>query len=319
MMIAVVGATGGTGSVVVRMLLNAGIDVRAIGRSADRLAPLVAMGAEATVIESVLDEAGMTRAFRGARAVYTMAPPTKSNLSYGQIGRALAQAVSNADVSHVVNLSALGAHLRGIGGHLADYLLLEGAFDEIDGLNVLHLRPGLFMTSFYSWIDPIISKGQVGGLLRGDLAVPRIASRDIGAIAARALVRLEFKGKTARELHGHRDISMNEAAATIGIAIGNPSLRYVECTPQEWLEVLLSRGLTRDAAQHLNEMYLGWNNGLIRGLQERSAADTTSTSFETFVEEDFLPRFRQARQSYDLPRPTRTNSGKSEPSIGPTY
>jgi uncharacterized protein YbjT (DUF2867 family) len=300
LMITVVGATGGTGGVVARMLLAAGMQVRAVSRSTHRLAPLTAMGAEAAVIESVLDEAAMTRAFQGAHAVYTMAPPTSSSVPYDMVGRTLARAVSNAAVSYVVNLSALGAHLPEVGGHLADYLMLEAAFDKIDGLNVLHLRPGFFMTSFFSWIDPIIGKGQVSGLLRGNLPVPRVSSRDIGAMAAEALSRLDFRGKTARELRGQRDISMNEAAAIIGAAIGNPSLRYVERTPQEWLEALLSRGLTLNAAQHMNEMYLGWNNGMIRGLEERSAANTTPTSFETFVAEDFLPRFKQAQQSYNL-------------------
>src|SRR5262249_9275360 len=183
-MITVVGATGGTGSVVARTLLSAGMQVRAISRSAHRLAPLTAMGAEPAVVESVLDRAAMTRAFEGARAVYTMAPPTRASVSYDAIDRILARAVSSAGEPYVVSLSALGAHLPGIGGHLRDYVLLERAFDGIGGLNVLHLRPGFFMSSFYSWIDLIIGKGEVSGLFRGDLVVPRVSSRDIGAVAA---------------------------------------------------------------------------------------------------------------------------------------
>jgi hypothetical protein len=58
------------------------------------------------------------------------------------------------------------AHLHDKGGHSRDYYDLEAAFSRIKGLNVLHLRPGFFMTSFFAWIDPIKSTGKVGGVSR---------------------------------------------------------------------------------------------------------------------------------------------------------
>jgi uncharacterized protein YbjT (DUF2867 family) len=196
-------------------LLASGNKVRVINRSAERLVTLVANGAEPLIVRSALDEAAMTQAFQGAIAVYTMVTPTKTHVPYADAGHVLGRAASKANVSYVVNLSAIGAHLQGKGGHVGDYYYLEEALNNIDGLNVMHLRPGFFMTSFYSWIDQIIAKGQVRGLFRGDLAVPRIASSDIGAIAADELMRLNFKGVNTRELHGQRDISMNEAADII--------------------------------------------------------------------------------------------------------
>jgi hypothetical protein len=68
------------------------------------------------------------------------------------------------------------------------------------------------MTSFFSWIDQIKATAKVRGLLRADLAIPRIASRDIAAIATDAPISCNFKGTVARELHGQRDVSMSEAA-----------------------------------------------------------------------------------------------------------
>ncbi|MGH7545431.1 MAG: NAD(P)H-binding protein, partial [Gemmatimonadota bacterium] len=77
-MIAVMGATGNTGQVVADELLDAGEEVRVLGRSAERLEPWVRRGAEAAPGD-VADAAYLTRAFRGADAVYAMIPPDYSN------------------------------------------------------------------------------------------------------------------------------------------------------------------------------------------------------------------------------------------------
>ena len=73
-MYAVIGATGNTGRVVAEDLLAAGLPVRVIGRSEDRLAPLVARGAEAAVGD-VSDADFVARACDGVGGVYHLIPP----------------------------------------------------------------------------------------------------------------------------------------------------------------------------------------------------------------------------------------------------
>ena len=296
-MITVVGATGGVGSLVARKLLAAGEQVRAISRSADRLAQLTALGAEPIVMDSVLDQDAMTRAFEGSIAAYTMAPPTGTNVAYDAVGAVMAEAAAAAGLTHVVNLSAFGAHQPDATGHSRDYLLLESALNAVRGLNVLHLRPVFFMTSFYSWIDQILTRGEVRGLFRSDVPVPRIASSDMADIAADALIRRDFAGQISRELQGQRDLSMAEAAAIIGRAIGRPDLRYSQVSEEEWLASLVARGISAEDAQHMNEMYTTWNRGVVVTAEPRSALNTTPTTFETFVAEDFVPRYEAAKQA----------------------
>lgn len=290
-MYTIVGATGFIGRVVAQKLLAAGEKVRVVSRSAERLALLIAKGAEPFIVDSLLNQDAMIKAFEGAKAAYTMAPPISIEVPYGKVGHVMAQAASKNGVSHIVNLSAIGAHFHDRGGHCTDYYDLETAFSKTKGLNVLHLRPTFFMTSFFAWIDPIKSTGKVGGLLRGDIGIPRIASRDIAAVAAEALMRLNFSGTVTRELLGQRDISMNEAAQIIGKAVGKDTLRYVELSPQESIDAQVARGRSAASAEKMNEEYAGWNNGTVRSAEERSAANTTPTSFETFVAEEFVPRF----------------------------
>ena len=72
-MITIMGATGNTGKKIALALLNAGEKVRALGRSESKLAELKAAGAE-VLSGDTNDVAFLTKAFRGADAVYTLLP-----------------------------------------------------------------------------------------------------------------------------------------------------------------------------------------------------------------------------------------------------
>jgi NAD(P)H dehydrogenase (quinone) len=69
--VAITGATGNIGRALAERLLKRGVSVRAIGRTADRLRPLLARGAEAHVGD-LRDPDFLARAFRGAGAVFAM-------------------------------------------------------------------------------------------------------------------------------------------------------------------------------------------------------------------------------------------------------
>jgi len=70
-MITVMGATGNTGRKITELLLDAGEEVRALGRSPDKLAELEALGAE-TVAGDVRDAGYLASTLAGADAVYTL-------------------------------------------------------------------------------------------------------------------------------------------------------------------------------------------------------------------------------------------------------
>ena len=72
-MIVVTGATGRTGRRATEMLLAKGEKVRAVGRDAKKLAPLVELGAE-PFVGNVEDVDSMTNAFDSASAAYLVLP-----------------------------------------------------------------------------------------------------------------------------------------------------------------------------------------------------------------------------------------------------
>jgi uncharacterized protein YbjT (DUF2867 family) len=294
-MYVIMGASGNTGNVVARALLAEGKKVRVIGRSADRLEPLTASGAEAFVCD-VTDATALTKAFAGARAVYAMIPPSMTSQNYradqDNVTNAIARAIEQAAVKYVVSLSSVGADKAEETGPVAGLHYLEQTLNRNRELNVLHLRAGYFMGNTLAQIGTIQTLGITAGPLRPDLMIPMIATRDIGTAAAKALLGLDFSQQQTRELLGQRDISMIEVATIIGNAIGKPDLKYVQLPDEQVREALTQVGISLNVASLILEMSAALNSGHMRPLEKRSAENTTPTSYESFVAEEFVPRYR---------------------------
>jgi uncharacterized protein YbjT (DUF2867 family) len=299
-MYVVIGAAGNTGSVVAKELLARGQKVRAIGRAADVLQPLAKLSAEPFVAD-VTDAGALARAFAGAQAVYVMLPPDVRSddvLAHSKrASDALASAIEKAQIKYAVSLSSIGADKTEKTGSVAGLTYLEQKLQHIAGLNVICLRSGYFMENTLAQIGVLQAMRKTGGPLRGDLKLPMIAARDIGAFAADVLLKLKFSGKQTRELLGQRDLDMNEATAIIGRAIGKPDLQYVQLSPEQVRPGLLQAGMSGNMADLLLEMSDSLNSGFMRALEKRSPDNTAPTSFETFVADTFMPLYRGKPQA----------------------
>ena len=295
-MYAVLGASGNTGHVVAKELLARGKKVRVVGRNAARLQPLAADGAE-IAIGDVTDARALSKAFTGAESAYVMLPPDPSSNDYRafqeRANEAIVAALRNAGVKNVVSLSSVGADKASGTGPVVGLHNLEEKLNQIEGANVLHLRPAYFMENTLPQVGAIRMTDNVVGPLRPDLKIPMIAARDIGPVAADALLRLDFRGKQTRELLGQRDLDYNEVAAIIGKGIGKPGLAYVQSPGDQLKGALLQMGMSESVAGLILEMAGALNSGHMRALESRTARNTTPTSYETFVQEEFAPAYKQ--------------------------
>ena len=295
-MYAITGATGNTGSVIATRLLARGKKVRVIGRDARRLGDFARKGAEA-VVADVTDAAALTNAFSGAQAVYAMIPPNigapDSSAYQERVSDAMVAAITRAGVGHVALLSSVGADKPQKTGPVVGLHNFEQKLSSITGLNALYVRAGYFMQNTLAQIGVIQNFGLLGGPLRADLAVAMIAARDIGDWSAEELLRLNFSGKQARELLGQRDLTYKEVASVIGQAIDRPTLSYSQLPPALVKPALLQAGMSTNVADLILEMSEALNSGYMAPLEPRSAQNTTPTSFETFVAEEFVPRFKE--------------------------
>jgi uncharacterized protein YbjT (DUF2867 family) len=291
-MYAIAGATGHTGNIVANRLLAEGQQVRAIGRNKERLQPLTDAGAEPFVCDQT-DAAGLTRAFAGAKAAYVMLPPDMSSNNYralqDRITDSVASALAAARVQYAVTLSSVGADKADKTGPVVGLHKMENRLNGIEGLNVLHLRAGYFMENTLAQAGIIHAMNSAAGPVKPTLKIAMIASRDIGQAAADALLRLDFTGRQSRELLGQRDLTMSEVARIIGQAISKPDLAYVQIPDNDFRAAVTRMGMSTDLANLILEMVAAMNSGHMRPLESRSTRNTTPTSYETFVAEEFVP------------------------------
>jgi uncharacterized protein YbjT (DUF2867 family) len=294
-MYVILGATGHTGSIIAETLLAKGEKVRAIGRSKDRLEKISGLGAE-PFVGDVADAEFLIRAFDGARAVYFMVPPEPTSTDYRGHQRRIIEAGATAleaiRVRYVVALSSFGADKESGTGPVAGLHEMETRLQRLTGLNAVYLRAGYFMENVVPQVGVIQKLGVIATPLRSDLLLPMIATKDIAAAAAERLLKLDFSGHQTRELLGQRDISYAEVTRIVGTAIDKPSLSYRQLPNEQFVEALVQMGMSREFAGLMVEMTDALNSGHMRALEPRSAANTTPRSFETFVQEVFVPAFR---------------------------
>lgn len=295
-MYVVLGASGNTGHVVAKNLLARQQKVRVVGRNASHLQPHASQGAE-IFIGDVADAAALTKAFHEADAAYVMIPPnitTNDPLAYQErVGDAIAAAAKNTGIKNLVVLSSIGADkIKGTGPVIGLHNL-EQKLNQIDSVNVLFLRAGYFMENTLPQVEPISKMGFAVGPIRPDLKLPLIATRDIGAAATDALLRLDFRGKQTHELLGQRDIAYHEIATVIGNAIGKPDLNYKQLPDDQVRAAMVQMGMSENFARLIVELAGALNSGHMKALEPRIATNTTPTSYEDFVTESFVPAYRQ--------------------------
>lgn len=294
----ITGATGHTGSVVAKGLLQQGKKVRVVARTPEKLKELASFGAE-TLIGDITSQDTANQAFAGIEAAYLMIPPAMTDPDYRGFQKKLTDVYgsaldANTSVKHVVALSSFGADKDAKTGPILGVHFLEERLKQIKPLNSLALRAGYFMENTLGQIGVIPLMGAIVGPLKPDLKIPLIASVDIGNAALNALLQLNFTGHQTHDLQGQRDLTYLEIAAILGAAIGKPDLQYQLISSEQFAGFMQQMGMAQNVAALMAEMVDAQNAGHVRALEPRSASNTTPTSFEQFVSQTFVPAYNAA-------------------------
>ena len=286
-MIIVMGATGHTGKKVTEALLKAGEQVRALGRSESKLAELKSAGAE-VLIGDATNAAFLTKAFRGADAVYTLLPTDPGSPDYraeqDRQGEAIVQAIRESGVQYVVALSSLGAALsEGTG-------VIVGLHAQEDGLKQLRTR---MCCCFVRYPSSRISMARLGlssrrkscglccgGPRRPDDRNPR--HRRCGGTGAQG-PRLAGR-RRARVARPARP-QLCEATRILGERIGKPDLQYIQFSYADEAQALAQAGMSESFAGLYVEMTRAFNDGKVKPQRGRTPENTTPTRFEDFAHE----------------------------------
>lgn len=235
-MILVTGASGTTGSLVVRQLTERGVAVRAMTRTHLDPAP----GVE--VVRADFDDpASLAEAVAGVDAVYLVtaaATPTPHH------DLALLAAATSADVRRVVKLSAIGTGERFDGAVIGAWHLAAEDAVRSSGLEWTILRPPSFASNLL-WYAAAVRAGDPIPNLTGTGRQGIIDPHDIAAVAAEALTASVHTGQTYT-LTGPELLGMADQADILARVTGHP-IGHVDLSVEESQAQLVASGMTPEA------------------------------------------------------------------------
>ncbi|WP_169927227.1 NmrA family NAD(P)-binding protein [Labilithrix luteola] len=264
-MFVIAGATGNTGSVVADTLLAQGKKVRVLVRDAAKGEAFRKRGADVFVLPSLDDEAGLTRALTGAEAAYILSPPDVASSSFLADRRktfdVVKRAVDASGVGHVVLLSSIAAHRDHGTGPILSVAYAERVLRETKA-KLTFVRASYFLEN-WAPVLAATADGKLPTFLPADLTIPMVATKDIGLVAAKALLEGPPSAKVdIIELAGAEDESPRTIAAHLSTILGKP-LELDVAPLDAVVPVFTSFGVSVDAASLFREMYAGLQNGTV--------------------------------------------------------
>ncbi len=234
-MFAIAGTSGRTGRVVAETLRSQGKQVRAIGRPLE-------------------DVATLARALEGAEGCFVLLPeePMIPDLRAHRrrMADAIAAAIGATRVPHVVFLSSTPAALAEGNGVARELHHAEEAIRDAAPAATI-VRACTFQDNVLAAL-PAARDGIYPSFFPLGLAVPMVATRDVGRFAARCLLELPARSETV-DLVGP-SYTPDEVAVRLGRWLGRP-VSAVPIPPEEHVETLMRFGLPRSFAADVAETF----------------------------------------------------------------
>ena len=238
MTILVAGATGTTGSHVVRGLVGKGVQVRALTRSPESAARLTADGVEAVV--AALDDAdAVAGASKGVSAAYLA---TTSTPDLPELEGAFARTLAAAGVP-LVKLSVIGAAadspIRFGRGHGQSEAAIEAAY--ADNPSWTFLQPNGFMQNDLAWAQQIPGGTIAAAGMDSSWSIVDVA--DIAAVAVAALTDPAAHAGRRVPITGPAAVSPRDRVAVLSRVIGH-DLEAVDVPLTAFAETLRGYGMS---------------------------------------------------------------------------
>jgi uncharacterized protein YbjT (DUF2867 family) len=277
--ILITGATGTTGSEIIRQLSAQGISARALTRNPAKAAALPHID---FVAGDLGDPASLTAAFDGIEAIYLNVVPGPDAL--GQIDNAIAAAKA-AGVKRIVKLSGLHASPESASAIIRMHAEADHRV-RTSGIGYTIIRANSFFQNIESQLAGIKAQGQ----FYLPLGESRQSLIDVADIAAVAILALTTDAHLARDydLTGPEALTFHDVAAALTQA-RDSTVAYVPISNDAFADSLRSNGVPEAAAASVAELFAVFATGIyaaptgdvsaILGRAPRSVADYAQTLF----------------------------------------
>ncbi|HUZ58746.1 MAG TPA: NAD(P)H-binding protein [Hanamia sp.] len=258
MKIVVTGSLGNISKPLTKELVQKGHSVTVISSKPERQKDIEALGAMAA-IGSLEDVDFLTNSFTWADVVYCMTPLNFKDPDligwFTKISNNYARAIQKAGVKRVIVLSGW------VAGIISAYKEIENILTESSGASVTQIRPGSFYSNFFDSIDMIKEKGMLASIYGGEDRIVFSAPADIADAIVDEIILPDHNNKV--RYVASDEMTCNEAAKIIGIAIGKPDLKWVAIEDKEMLRGPEMAGLSPKLASDIIEMQAPIHKGLM--------------------------------------------------------
>lgn len=271
----IAGATGHVGSVAAEDLLARGEKVKVIVRDEKRGDVWRGRGADVAV-GSLGDTEFLSRTLSGAAGFFTLLPPEihvdDIYAAQRRAADAIAAAVKASRVPYVVLLSSVGADLAEGTGPIKGLHYLENAL-RATGAKVAAVRATFFQENIAGVLPAVRNAGVYPNFLpSADAAVPMVATRDIGHLAAE-LLSSPSKASEVVDMVGP-SYSVRQLAEKLQSALGKP-VQIVDVPAGGYVAAFMQAGFPPSAAAAFAEMYTAAGAGLLTLKGDRTVAGST--------------------------------------------
>ncbi|NML22010.1 NAD(P)H-binding protein [Pseudoflavitalea sp. G-6-1-2] len=251
MKVTVTGSLGNISRILIEKLAAHGHEVKVITSNAERAKEISELNAT-PLVGSVEDYAFVKESFAGSDAVYLMIPPNFASTDLKQyirtVGEQYANAIKETGVKFTVNLSSIGAHLENGLGPTGSNYFVEQKLNELQDVNVLHLRPGMFLTNFYGAIPMIKYQNMLGNNFSGTVNLPLTHPKDIADAAFKAIHELLFSGKQVQYIVSDEKNGF-EVTQALADAAGKSGVNWMEFSDEQLTGALTQNGFSEQMAK----------------------------------------------------------------------
>ncbi len=257
MNIIITGSLGHIGKPLATNLVQKGHSLTVISSKPENKKNIEALGASAA-IGSIEDVTFLTQTFKGADAVFCMVPPAdysepNRRVYYSRIANNYFKAIQDTKVGRVIHLSTFGANLDKGTGILLGAYDAEQILNQLEAVNITHIRPTYFYYNLNIFISMIKYQGVIKANYGGDRKFPMVAPEDIAEVVAEEIQNLHSENKVryvaSDERNGH------EIATILGTAIGKPDLKWEVISNEEVYESMASYGMPALLVQGFVDMF----------------------------------------------------------------
>lgn len=250
----VLGGTGHVGSALAEALLARGEPVTIVTRDASKAGAWRDLGAEVAQAD-ILDTPALRKILRQGRRAFLLNPPADPSGDTDAIERrtvaAILAAVEDSGLEKVVAESTGGAQPGEDNGDLGPLYALEQGLSAL-AIPSTVIRAGYYMSNWDGQLDAARDTGRILSFYPPDFALPMVAPRDIGRIAADLLLA-SVADTGIRYVEGPRRYTSSEVAEAMGEALGQPVV--VEAVPRErWEQAFVVMGFSDKAARSYARM-----------------------------------------------------------------